>query len=226
MTEVIDSVEINEEMKHPTLGQIKPKDQDDSRFWAVLIGVDGDPHHPLRGCVLDAELVEKYLIEDLGVPSDHIQRLLSLTGRETTNDSISPTCTNILKTLYSLIDNANSLPGDNIVVYFAGNGVRYDAGEYCHSRVPPEVSITSTRLYNELCPLDHTVRDDNGPEILDISVREIDAIFSNISLEKDHKIMRESEALLQLEHATHFAIRPRSCGMRLSLCSKARISVW
>ncbi len=28
----------------------------------------------------DAELMEKYLIEDLGVPSDHIQRLLGSTG--------------------------------------------------------------------------------------------------------------------------------------------------
>ncbi|KAK0232285.1 hypothetical protein EDD85DRAFT_956130 [Armillaria nabsnona] len=60
MTEDIGSVEINEEMKHPTLGESADKteaqDQDDSRFWAVLIGVDGDLRYPLHGCVSDAEL--------------------------------------------------------------------------------------------------------------------------------------------------------------------------
>lgn len=88
----------------------KAQDQDDSRFWAVLFGVDGDLRYPLHGCVSDAELTEKYLIEDLGVPSDHIRRLLSLTGRETTDGSTSPTCANIFKTPYSIVDNADILP--------------------------------------------------------------------------------------------------------------------
>ncbi|PBK94586.1 hypothetical protein ARMGADRAFT_1011518 [Armillaria gallica] len=56
-----------------------PKDRDGFRFWAVLIGVDGNPHYPLHGCVSDA-LMEKYLVEDFGIPSDHIQRLLGPTG--------------------------------------------------------------------------------------------------------------------------------------------------
>ncbi|PBK70853.1 hypothetical protein ARMSODRAFT_955602 [Armillaria solidipes] len=190
MTEDSDSPEINEEMKHPTLEslQIKPKDLDGSRFWAVLIGVDGDPHYPLHGCVSDAELMEKYLVEDLGVPSDRIQRLLGPTGGQTTDGSISPTHANILKTLYSLIGNTDILPGDNIIVYFAGNGARYDAEEYYRNRVPPEFSLASIRPLNALCPLDRAARDDNGFEILDISVREIEAIFTQISLEKGHKI--------------------------------------
>ncbi|PBK81661.1 hypothetical protein ARMGADRAFT_1020161 [Armillaria gallica] len=106
MTEDSDSPEINEEMRHPTLEslQIKSKDLDGSRFWAVLIGVDGDPHYPLNGCMSDAELIEKYLIEDLGVPSYHIQRLLGPTG-ETTDGSISPTRANILKT-FSVFNDA------------------------------------------------------------------------------------------------------------------------
>ncbi|PBK98852.1 hypothetical protein ARMGADRAFT_590559 [Armillaria gallica] len=90
MTEDSDSPEINEEMRHPILEslQTKPKDLDGSRFWAVLIGVDRGPHYPLHGCVSDAELMEKYLVEDLGVPSNRIQRLLG---------PISPTRANILK---------------------------------------------------------------------------------------------------------------------------------
>ncbi len=50
----------------------KAQDLDGSRFWVVLIGVDGDPHYLLHGCMSDAELMEKYIVEDLGVPNDHI----------------------------------------------------------------------------------------------------------------------------------------------------------
>ncbi|PBK94590.1 hypothetical protein ARMGADRAFT_1164235 [Armillaria gallica] len=83
ITEDSDSPEINEEMRHPMLesaDETRAQDLDGSRFWAVLISVDGDPHYPLHGCVSDAELMEKYLIENLGVPSNHIQRLLGPTG--------------------------------------------------------------------------------------------------------------------------------------------------
>ncbi len=109
--------------------------------------------------------MENYLVDDLGVPSDHIQRLLGPTGGETTNGSTSPTRVNILKTLYGFIDNADILPQDNIIVYFTGNGARYDAEGYHRNRVPPEVSLASVRPLNALCPLDRATRDDNGSEI-------------------------------------------------------------
>ncbi|PBK94571.1 hypothetical protein ARMGADRAFT_855211, partial [Armillaria gallica] len=96
---------------------------------------------------------------------------------------------NILKTSYSLIDNADILPGDSIIIYFAGNGARYDTEEYHHNLVPLEVSVASIRPLNILCPLHHAARDNNGTKILDISVREIEAIFTQFSLEKGHKIM-------------------------------------
>ncbi|PBK70777.1 hypothetical protein ARMSODRAFT_1017560 [Armillaria solidipes] len=68
MTEDSDSPEINEGTKHLTLQSAdETEDLDGSRFWAVLIGVDGDPHYPLHGCLSNTELMEKYLIEDLGV---------------------------------------------------------------------------------------------------------------------------------------------------------------
>ncbi len=59
---------------------------------------DGDPHYPLHGCVLDTELMEKYLVEDLSIPSNHIQHLLGPTRGEITDGSTSPTRANILKT--------------------------------------------------------------------------------------------------------------------------------
>ncbi len=130
----------------------KAQDQHCSRFWVVLIGVDGDSHYPLHGCVSDAELMEKYLVEDLGVPSNHIQRLLGPTGGETTNSSISPTRANILKTRYDLVDNADILTRDDIIVYFGGNGACYDAEEYYRNRVPPEFSLASITMHCALRP--------------------------------------------------------------------------
>ncbi|SJL04774.1 uncharacterized protein ARMOST_08144 [Armillaria ostoyae] len=47
-----------------------------SRFWAILICIDGYPYYPLHGCVSDARLMEKYLVENLGVPKNRIQLLL------------------------------------------------------------------------------------------------------------------------------------------------------
>lgn len=155
----------------------------------VLIGVNRNPHHPLHGCVLDTELTKKYLIEDWSVSSNHIQHLLSLIERETTNGSTSLSCTNILKTLYSLIDNANVLSKDNIIIYFVGNSVHYDAREYCYSLVPLKVSLTSWRPLNILCSLNRTAQDDNRTEILDISIQEIKFIFTYISHQKGYKIM-------------------------------------
>ncbi|KAK0204096.1 hypothetical protein DFS33DRAFT_1336833 [Desarmillaria ectypa] len=80
------------------------------------------------------------LIEDLGVPSDHIQCLLGP------------------------IDNPTS-PGVNIIIF---------GSLYC--------------INQALCPIDRASFDDKGTEILDISGREIETIFSLISLEKGHKI--------------------------------------
>ncbi|KAK0445986.1 caspase domain-containing protein [Desarmillaria tabescens] len=193
----IDSAEIPDETdpdeSWQMLNEPKQKVRDDSRFWAVIIGIDGDTHYPLYGCISDAELMEKYLIEDLGVPSDHIQRLLGPLGEETTNNSEStrPTRANIIKALYSLIDNPDILNGDNIIVYFAGNGARYDAQDYYQDyrdKLPPGVSIASIRPINAICPIDRDAFDGKGSQILDISDREIDAIFSEISQVK-HKMM-------------------------------------
>ncbi|KAK0232389.1 hypothetical protein EDD85DRAFT_889055 [Armillaria nabsnona] len=169
--------------------QAKPKERDGSQFWAVIIGIDNYPHHHIYGCVSDAELVEKYLIEDLGVPSDHIQRLLGPLGEKTADNSTIPTHANIVRTFYSLIDNPDIANGDNIIVYFAGLGASYDAEEYFRRTVPLDIPITEPIMSTKaLCPIDRETFDDTGAKILDISDREIDAIFTQISQEKGHKI--------------------------------------
>ncbi|KAK0445174.1 hypothetical protein EV421DRAFT_2018398 [Armillaria borealis] len=65
------------------------KERDSSQFWAVIIGIENYPHHHIYGCVSDAELMEKYLIENLRVPSDHIQRLLGPSGENTSNQVVA-----------------------------------------------------------------------------------------------------------------------------------------
>ncbi|PBK94616.1 hypothetical protein ARMGADRAFT_59608 [Armillaria gallica] len=144
--------------------QAKSKERDNSQFWAVIIGIDAYPRYPLYGCVSDAELMEKYLVEDLSVPQDRIQCLLGPMGQKTADSSTSPTRANIIRTLYSLIDNPDIMRGDNIVIYFAGNGTLYDADaqEYYRDKVPPEVSIASMRSIKALCPMDHGAPDDTG----------------------------------------------------------------
>ncbi|SJL12641.1 uncharacterized protein ARMOST_16070 [Armillaria ostoyae] len=140
---------------------------DSSRFWVVLIGIDGYPYYPLHGGVSDAKSMEKYLIEDLGT---------------------SPTRANIFKTLYNLVDNPDIKRGDNIIVYFAGHGSRYAAEEYYRGRTPPGVSLASIRPIEALCPMDRTAMDSTGSPIPDISDREINALFTQISLTKGHTI--------------------------------------
>ncbi|KAK0458302.1 caspase domain-containing protein [Desarmillaria tabescens] len=162
-----------------------------TRFWAVLIGIDGYPYYPLHGCVSDAKLMEKYLIEDLSVPKNRIQLLLGASGGEVNLDLdavSSPTRANILRTLYSLIDNPEITPGDNIIIYFAGHGSRYAAKEYYRGRTPPGVSLASIRPIEALCPVDRTPFDSTGSPIPDISDREINAIFTQLSLTKGHRI--------------------------------------
>ncbi|KAK0232327.1 hypothetical protein EDD85DRAFT_956166 [Armillaria nabsnona] len=96
MTKDIDSLEINEETKHPMLEtlQIKPR----LRTRMVLdsgSSSSASTQIPIILSMSDAELMEKYLVKDL---RNRIQRLLDLTGGETTDGSIRPTRANILKT--------------------------------------------------------------------------------------------------------------------------------
>ncbi|KAK0231792.1 hypothetical protein EDD85DRAFT_848685 [Armillaria nabsnona] len=147
--------------------------KDGSRFWAVLIGIDEYPHKRLHGCVSDARSIQKYLNEDLGVPSDHI--LQCLLGDHETPPTSRPTHANIISALYGLVDNPAITNGDNILVYFAGAGARYDAKEYFREGVNP---------IDAICPIDR-----GADSTYDISLREIDGVFSQISREKGATMM-------------------------------------
>ncbi|PBK85219.1 hypothetical protein ARMGADRAFT_1087675 [Armillaria gallica] len=150
---------------------------DTSRFWAVLIGIDAYECNPLRGCVRDALMMERYLTEDLSVPKHGIQSLLGSKEHASSDNCHIPTRVNIIQTLVSLMDNAEIQNGDKVIIYFSGHGSGYSTTGYC---------TNANDSIETLCPIDR--RETNGSHIPDISDREIDTIFQNISRAKGHRI--------------------------------------
>ncbi|PBK72049.1 hypothetical protein ARMSODRAFT_1016046 [Armillaria solidipes] len=152
---------------------------DASRFWAVLIGIDAYEHRHLRGCVSDALLMKSFLVDDLGVSEERIRCLL---GSEdpTLGDPLIPSRDNIIRVLYSLIDNQEIDPGDNILVYFTGHGASYNSAK--HSQKPK--CDTNSCPVEALCPLDRDTLDAEGRYVPDISDRELDALHGNISRQR------------------------------------------
>ncbi|KAK0227166.1 caspase domain-containing protein [Armillaria nabsnona] len=158
-----------------------------SRFWAVLIGIDAYESHPLQGCVSDALSMKDFLIKKLEVPGNRIQCLLGAKN-PTRDDSLTPSRANIVDALYNLIDNTEISWGDNIIIYYAGHGSSYQCSS--HSLTPLEGSKcrTGTCPIEALCPIDRDTKDAGGKWIPDISDRELNAIFTEISRTKGHKI--------------------------------------
>ncbi|KAK0455687.1 caspase domain-containing protein [Desarmillaria tabescens] len=158
---------------------------DASRFWAVLIGINAYERTPLRGCVSDALLVKSFLINTLGVPEERIQCLLGCQN-SIPSDPFTPYRANIVEVLYSLINRREIDPGDNIFIYYAGYGSCYCRDDHFYKSTCD--SIGNFCLTKALCPLDRDTQDHDGKWVPDISDRELDAIFAEISRVKGHKI--------------------------------------
>ncbi|PBK64285.1 hypothetical protein ARMSODRAFT_1007164 [Armillaria solidipes] len=159
-----------------------------SNFWAVIIGIDAYQSCPLRGCVSDAMLVEKYLTEEIGVPQERIQRLLG--SQDTSSDDPSfPSRTNIVNTLLSLVDNPHIEVGDKIIIYFSGHGSGYSPNDYHVGNTEDNRSLGAVDGSIEaICPIDRDAIDTSGLRVPDISDREINSIFQQISHSKGHQI--------------------------------------
>ncbi|KAK0492681.1 hypothetical protein EDD18DRAFT_1357514 [Armillaria luteobubalina] len=179
---------------------------DASQFWAVLIGIDVYESSPLQGCVLDALLMKKFLIDDLGVPKEWIQSLLRFHNC-IPDDPITPSRANIVNTLYSLIHNDEIRLGDNIIIYYAGHGSTYrcsdcaprddpaslpkdgNAPQSCASQHNDASGCrSSTCPIEALCPINRDTLDSQERGIPDISDREVNTLFTKISRVKGHKI--------------------------------------
>ncbi len=154
-----------------------PYHVDGSRFYAVLIGINEYASYPLKGCVSDARLMEKYLTEDLGVPRDRIQLLLGSKER-TSLGVIYPSRTNIIGALLGIINNSEILNGDNIIIYYSGHGSSY----------PFEGKGGAIEYIEALCPIDRDAIGDDGKPVPDISDREFNTILTQISRVKGHRI--------------------------------------
>ncbi|SJL16870.1 uncharacterized protein ARMOST_20400 [Armillaria ostoyae] len=164
------------------------QDVEDSRFWAVLIGIDAYKSSPLRGCVSDALLVEKYLREDIGIPQERIQLLLG-SQDVSSEDPSFPSHTNIVNTLLSLVDNPQIEVGDNIIIYFSGHGSGYSPKDYHFGNAEDSRSLGAVdESIEAICPIDRDTIDGSGLRVPDISDREINSIFQQISRSKGHRI--------------------------------------
>ncbi|SJL18837.1 uncharacterized protein ARMOST_22439 [Armillaria ostoyae] len=155
-----------------------------SRFWAVLIGIDAYESHPLQGCVSDALSMKNFLIEKLEVPEYRIQCLLG--SQSPSGDSLTPSHANIINVLYSLINNIEIAQGDNIIIYYAGHGSSYQCS--MHALTPDSECRSDACPIEALCPIDRDTKDASGKWIPDISDRELNAVFTEISRTKGHKI--------------------------------------
>ncbi|KAK0215293.1 peptidase C14, caspase domain-containing protein [Armillaria nabsnona] len=177
---------------------------DGQKFWAVVIGINGYKTSPLRGCVSDAEMVTRYLINDLHVPENHIQLLLSTDTKEyTVPGNNQPTRANIVKAILGLSTNTEIQRGDNIIIYFAGHGTAYKCAEY--PQYENDGIAAALGNVDALCPIDRgpepttsaktpdtNVDDVNSsitsdPQVPDICDREINTILTEIARTKgDH----------------------------------------
>ncbi len=128
--------------------------------------------------------MKDFLIDKLEVPEYRIQCLLG--SQSPSGDSLTPSRANIVNVLYSLIDNTEIAPGDNIIIYYAGHGSSYQCSS--HFSTPDSKCRTSACPIEALCPIDRDTKDAGGKWIPDISDRELNAIFTEISRTKGHKI--------------------------------------
>ncbi|SJL17351.1 uncharacterized protein ARMOST_20901 [Armillaria ostoyae] len=182
----------------PNYSLLPPNRVDGSRFWALLIGIDAYPFRPLRDCMSDARKIAKYLIQDLGVPEDHIKHLLSTgsvddfterypgvyyKGMFIENDPSIPTRANIIDALLDLSTNSQIQYGDNIIIYFSGHGSLYKCSDFYEAG-----SLAAVGHFEALCPMDRTPCNPSHISIPDISDREMRTILDEISHTKGHHI--------------------------------------
>ncbi|KAK0485610.1 peptidase C14, caspase domain-containing protein [Armillaria luteobubalina] len=177
---------------------------DGNKFWAVVIGIDDYKASPLHGCVADAKMVFEYLRNCLCVPESHIQLLLSAPSADIQESgNKQPTCANIVNAILGLSTNPDIRRGDNIIIYFAGHGTRYECADYSQYGDGTPAALGTIEA---LCPMDRGAKSTDSPKALgtyvddsnssvisdrpvpDISDREINTIFAEIARSKGNHI--------------------------------------
>ncbi|KAK0194566.1 peptidase C14, caspase domain-containing protein, partial [Armillaria mellea] len=157
-------------------------------IWAVLVGIDAYLSYPLHGCVADALAMEQYLVDDLLVPRERIQRLLgpARDGDTSTDVSSIPSRASIISLLLSLTTNPSIKHGDPIIIFFAGHGSRYPLSDDDNDN--DEDDECPFRFVKALCPMDRHAPNKSSVIIPDITDRELNAILKQISYAKGSQI--------------------------------------
>ncbi|KAK0501486.1 hypothetical protein EDD18DRAFT_1142964, partial [Armillaria luteobubalina] len=163
-----------------------PHSIDGSRFWAILIGIDGYELDPLDGRAEDVKAMEKYLSDNLHVPKEHIQ-LLGPKESASPCDTIYPSRDNIIDALFIIIANDQTMYGDNIIIYFSRHA---HASYYFPSEDDGKALLDLIDLggIEAICPIDRDKRGSNSVPIPDISNRELNSIVSLIARKKGNRI--------------------------------------
>ncbi|KAK0489115.1 hypothetical protein IW261DRAFT_1589287 [Armillaria novae-zelandiae] len=172
----LNSSKVNIETPHPPPGV--PHNVDGSQFWAILIGIDDYELNSLNGCAKDARETEKYLLDDLHVPKEHIQLLLG-----PKKPASSPSDSDAIS--LPIIANDQIVYGDNIIIYFSGHGSYYFPSEDDDKAL---LDLIGPGAIEAICPIDRDKRDANKVPIPDISSRELNSILSLIAKEKGNHI--------------------------------------
>ncbi|KAA1472263.1 hypothetical protein DENSPDRAFT_881116 [Dentipellis sp. KUC8613] len=141
------------------------------RFFALIIGINKYQSFniaPLKGAVPDANQVEKYLKDDLGVPPDNIR---NLRDKEATRAAI-------IQEFRALATDDRIQPGDPIFIFYAGHGSTAQAPEGWEAG-GPKIQL--------ICPHDHLETVD-GHQVVGIPDRTLGALLSNIAKQKGDNI--------------------------------------
>ncbi|KAH8424096.1 uncharacterized protein LDX57_001853 [Aspergillus melleus] len=94
--------------------------------WALLIGVNFYPTQPLKGCVNDIKLIQRYA--ESNVPSSQISALTATTPEQPGSKGLTgdpakwPTLSNIREHLTKIL--SMSEPGDQVLIHYSGHGDR------------------------------------------------------------------------------------------------------
>ncbi len=139
------------------------------------------------------------------MPEERIQCLL---GPENPipGKPLTPSHANIVEVLYSLIDNQEIEPGDNMLIYFAGRGASYNcANHFLKPKCDTNICSVEARY-----PLDRDTVDAKERYVPDISDRELNALFTEISQVKGNKITFIADCC----YARSFSRQIQDSGMR------------
>ncbi|KAK0501478.1 hypothetical protein EDD18DRAFT_1040080, partial [Armillaria luteobubalina] len=152
---------------------------------AILIDINDYESNSLNGCAKDTKAMEKYLLDDLHVPKEHIQLLLGPKESASSHNAIYPSHNNIISALFSIIANNKIMYGDNIVIYFSGHGSYYFPSEDDNKDL---LDLIRLGAIEAICPIDRDKCDSKGLPIPDISNCKLNFILSLIAKEKGYHI--------------------------------------